>query len=161
MILSAQSIRNRARLPLFNPDRLMIEPFNERSVSNGRTFGLSSCGYDVRLAQDIWLFPFWGRLGSIMEYMALPNNLCARVLDKSTNARMFIFVQNTIIEPSWKGNLTIELTRVLPWPVRLRKGTPIAQIIFEQLDEPTEQPYSGRYQNQPSRPVAAIMEPCK
>ena len=150
MILSAQSIRNH--------HSLVIEPFNERAVSNGRTFGLSSCGYDVRLAQDIWLFPFWGRLGSIMEYMALPNNLCACVLDKSTNARMFIFVQNTIIEPSWKGNLTIELTRVLPWPVRLRKGTPIAQIIFEQLDEPTEQPYSGRYQNQPSRPVAAIME---
>lgn len=169
-LLSAQTIRSRVAAftrrrtlgtepsPLrVENGELVISPFCERAKSNGRSYGLSACGYDVRLAQDIWLWPFWGRLGSIREYLALPADLAARVLDKSTNARCFIFVQNTIIEPGWRGYLTVELTRILPWPVRLRSGTPIAQIVFETLDEPTEQPYGadGKYQDQSPGPQAA------
>jgi dCTP deaminase len=127
-------------------------------VSQGRSFGLSSCGYDVRLAQDIWLWPLWGRLGSIQEHLDMPDDLCAEVKDKSTNARLFILVQNTIVEPGWRGYLTVELTRFLPWPVRLRKGTPIAQIVFKRLDQPTEQPYRGKYQDQEIAPQKARME---
>jgi len=149
MILSAQSIRKRG----------IISPFFEREVSNGRTFGLSSCGYDVRLAQDIWLWPGWGRLASTLEHFQMPDDVCAEVKDKSTNARMFVLVQNTFIEPGWYGVLTLELTRFLPWPIYLRKGTPIAQIVFKQLDEPTEQPYKGKYQNQKASPQPAIKEP--
>ena len=148
MILSAQSIRK------LN----MINPFHERTKLHGRSYGLSGCGYDVRLAEDMWLFPFWGRLGSIMEYLHLPNNIVGEVKDKSTNARLFVLVQNTVIEPGWYGYLTIELTRFKPWPIRLKKGTPIAQIMFKSLDEPTEQPYEGKYQNQHKGVQSAIME---
>lgn len=136
MILSAQSIRKRCS----DPRRPMIFPFFERMKFEGRSFGLSSCGYDIRLAQDIWLWPFWGRLASTIEYFRMPNDVCAEVKDKSTNARMFVLVQNTFAEPGWRGHLTLELTRFLPWPIRLRRGTPIAQMVFKQLDAPTEQP---------------------
>jgi len=157
MILSAQSIRARCH-PVVDLHHTMIHPFNEREKIHGRSFGLSSCGYDVRLDQDIWLWPFWGRLGSIIEHISMPADVCAEVKDKSTNARLFVFVQNTIIEPGWKGYLTLELTRFKPWPILLKKGTPIAQIVFKQLDKPTEQMYSGKYQNQPAGPQPAIME---
>jgi dCTP deaminase len=149
MILSAQTIRKQVG---------MIQPFNERTKLYGRSFGLSGCGYDVRLAEDIWLWPFWGRLGSIIEYLDLPDNICAEVKDKSTNARFFVFVQNTVIEPGWYGYLTVELTRFLPWPIKLKKGTPIAQIMFKQLDESTEQPYEGKYQGQTKGATSAILE---
>lgn len=139
-------------------DPKLVSPFHERTRVHGRSFGLSSCGYDVRLAQDIWLWPFWGRLGSIIEYLYLPDNVCGEVKDKSTNARMFVLVQNTVIEPGWHGYLTVELTRFLPWPIFLRRGTPIAQIMFKQLDQPTEQPYEGKYQNQSNLPTNAILE---
>lgn len=158
-MLCAQTIRTRvlsASVP--SSKRLHIEPFREREKSHGRSYGLSSCGYDVRLAQDVWLWPLFGRLGSIMEYLKLPADLSAEVKDKSTNARLFVFVQNTIIEPGWEGYLTVELTRYLPWPIRLRKGTPIAQVVFHQLDEPTEQPYQGKYQNQQAGPQKARYE---
>jgi dCTP deaminase len=112
----------------------------------------------VRLAQTLWLWPFWGRLASIQEFISLPNDICAEVKDKSTNARLFVFVQNTVIEPGWWGYLTLELTRFKPWPIRLRKGTPIAQIVFKQLDRPTDRPYRGKYQDQKSRPQKAILE---
>src|SRR5271170_2048759 len=104
MILSAQSIRSRK----------MVTPFEERGHSHGRTYGLSSCGYDVRLAQDMWLWPLFGRLGSVIEHLDIPSDICAEVKDKSTNARLFILVQNTFIEPGWRGHLTVELTRIFP-----------------------------------------------
>lgn len=151
-ILSAQTIRRRCTpkpAGWGGPwPKTLITPFYERTATNGRTFGLSGCGYDVRLAENIWLWPFWGRLGSIMEHLDMPDDLCAEVKDKSTNARLFVLVQNTIIEPGWYGTLTVELTRFLPWPIYLKKGTPIAQIVFKTLDEPTEQSYGGKYQGQ-------------
>lgn len=153
MILSGQSIilRCATKHPLINP-------FSSKQTANGRTYGVSACGYDVRLAQDIWLWPFWGRLASIIEHISMPDDLCAEVKDKSTNARLFVLVQNTIIEPGWRGHLTLELTRLIPWPIYLRKGTPIAQIIFKKLDEPTFFAYEGKYQGQGISPQKAILE---
>jgi dCTP deaminase len=37
-------------------------------------------------------------------------------------------------------------------------GDPIGQMIFHVLDEPTEQPYSGKYQDQPQCPIGPIDE---
>jgi dCTP deaminase len=153
MILSAQTIRDKCSLI-----RPMVYPFNERTKVEGRSFGLSSCGYDIRIAQTIWLWPFWGRLASSIERFDMPEDVCAEVKDKSTNARLFVFVQNTVIEPGWRGYLTLELTRFKPWPIRIKQGTPIAQVMFKQLDEPTEQAYTGKYQAQSNKPTPAIME---
>ena len=144
-VLSAQSIRK------LRP----IEPFVERGVFEKRTFGLSACGYDICIAEDMWLWPFWGRLASSIERFNLPASICAEVKDKSSNARIFLTCQNTFIEPGWEGYLTLELTRHRPWPIKIKRGTPIAQIVFSWLDEPTEQPYAGRYQNQEAGPQPA------
>lgn len=160
-MLCSQTIRRRVLDPATDWEAnhlLIIDPFEERAVSNGRTYGLSSCGYDVRLAQDVWLWPMFGRLASIMEFIKLPNDMSAEVKDKSTNARMFVLVQNTIIEPGWHGYLTLELTRFLPWPIKLKAGTPIAQIVFHQLDMPTDMPYRGKYQGQKAGPQKARLE---
>ena len=135
-----------------------VTPFFHRSKSNGMTYGLGAAGYDIRIAQTIWLWPGVMRLASSIEYFDIPDNILARVCDKSSWARRGVFVQNTVIEPGWKGYLTLELTRGLPWPVQIEIGTPIAQIIFERLEEPTYYPYSGKYQNQRRGPQPAIME---
>jgi len=147
-ILSAQTIRRRK--PLW--------PFHEKMIFEGRSFGLSSAGYDVRIAQTIWLWPFWGRLASTIERFDMPDDVCAEVKDKSSNARIFVLVQNTFIDPGWHGYLTLELTRGLPWPIRIKAGTPIAQIIFKNLDERTELPYRGKYQDQSKGPQASLHE---
>ena len=147
--LSAQSIRKRVG---------MIVPFCERTKLHGRSYGLSAAGYDVRLRDGMWLWPLWGRLGVTVEWFNMPTDLSAEVKDKSTNARKFVFVQNTVIEPGWRGYLPVELTRYLPWPIYLKAGTPIAQIRFEPLDEPTDEPYEGKYQDQGINPQPAILE---
>lgn len=158
-ILSAQSIRRLCVLPVENgqlPMEGMVHPFHERTACNGLTFGLSPCGYDIRIDGDVDIYSNEFRLASSMEHFNMPDNVVGRVHDKSSWARKGLFVQNTVIEPGWSGFLTLELTMDGPMPCRIKRGTPIAQVLFEWLDEPTEQPYNGKYQNQASGPQPAI-----
>lgn len=122
---------------------------------SGTSYGLTECGYDIRLAQDIWLFPFRRFvLGSSMEYFEMPTNLMGRVLNKSTWARRGVDASMTTnIEPGWKGYLTIELSYRGYLPIRIPRGAGICQIIFEELT--TEAQYKGKYQNQQAGPVKA------
>lgn len=138
-----------------------VSPLFERGVIRGRSYGLSCCGYDVRIREDRLMWPGRFCLASTVEWFRIPNNMTARVEGKSTWEREGIDVAKTIIEPGWKGYLTLEIKskRQLKW-VRLRAGDPIAQIVFEYLTEPTEQPYGpeAKYQDQPPRPVGALKE---
>jgi dCTP deaminase len=52
------------------------------------------------------------------------------------------------MEPGWRGVLRIELFNERWWPLWIIAGSPIAQIEFNLLDEPTEIPYNGKYQDQ-------------
>ncbi len=157
MILPAQTIRKLCKMPLGK--LYMITPFFERSPSAGMTFGLSPAGYDVRIAEDVDLFVGNSgsgfALASTMEHFVMPDDVIAFVKDKSTWARRGLAVQNTVIEPGWRGYLTLELTNHGPKLIQVKKGSPIAQIVFERLEDPTEQPYEGRYQDQAAGPQDA------
>jgi dCTP deaminase len=150
MIIPAQTLRQ------LKP----VEPFVERTRHHGMTFGLSPAGYDIRIAQDVKLSRLRSFvLASSVERFVMPADLIAQVCDKSSWARRGVAVQNTIIEPGWRGYLTLELTYARWWPIRIKAGSPIAQIIFFRLEAPTEQPYAGKYQDQRAGPVPAIITP--
>lgn len=138
MIIPAQTIRQ------IKP----ITPFCERTKFEGMSYGLSAAGYDIRIAEDIELASGTFCLASSLEYFNMPDDVLAYVKDKSTWARQGLCVQNTVIEPGWKGYLTLELTNHGTLPLTFKIGMPIAQIIFHRLEAPTEQPYDGKYQNQ-------------
>jgi len=146
-VLSAQTIR---RLRLLEP---MVE--RQQHMESGCSFGLSACGYDVRLDQDVTLWPGDFVLASTMERFRMHDDVVGIVHDKSTWARRGIAVQNTVLEPGWQGYLTLELTNHGPEVVRMVAGTPIAQILFHRLDEPTERAYVGKYNNQERGPQPA------
>jgi dCTP deaminase len=155
-VLSAQSIR--AMCTQFS----MIRPFRDRSVTAGLTGGVGPASYDVHIRHAMWLWPFWGRLGVLEEEFDIPTDVIGEVKDKSSNARRFVLVQNTLIDPGFHGGITIELTRFRPWPVRIAARTPIAQIKFSWLDEATDRPYRGKYQGQSARkPTPMMMEVAK
>jgi len=153
MILPGQHIRR-----LCQTDTPMITPFCEHMTFDGMSFGLSIAGYDIRLAQELELKPGHFKLGSTVEKFNIPFNILAKVADKSTLARRGLSVYNTVIEPGWKGFLTVELVNNGHHTIKLWAGSPIAQIIFHQLLEPAEVGYEGKYQNQPDKPVEAIHE---
>ena len=152
MILPYQEIKHRCE------HQLLLEPAVEPSKAFGMSFGYSSCGYDVRISETLWLPSQGFVLAATLERFSMPNDLVGQVCDKSTWARQGVAVQNTIIEPGWRGWLTLELTNHADRPFAILKGTPIAQIIFMQLTSPTEMPYDGKYQNQQQGPVDAILE---
>jgi dCTP deaminase len=148
MILSGQSIRRRG----------IFTPFSERTTMHGMTYGLGPAGYDVRIAEHVILKPGDSILASTIEHFEMPNDLLGMVADKSTWARRFLAVQNTIIEPGWRGHLTLELSNHGSDVLEVLAGMPIAQIILNVLDQPAENPYAGKYQDQVRGPVAAIIE---
>jgi dCTP deaminase len=135
-----------------------VEPFVERTrhEATNTTFGLSACGYDVRLDQEITLGRGAFALASTLEKFDMPNWIVGIVHDKSTWARRGLAVQNTVIEPGWSGFLTLELTNHGEGEIILPEGTPIAQILFHMLDDPTDIPYDGKYQNQKRGPQEAL-----
>jgi dCTP deaminase len=149
-VLSAQTIRQLA----------ILDPHVERTVheQTGTSFGLSYCGYDIRLAEHLTLRPGVFSLGSTVEKFTMPPDVVGVVHDKSTWARRGIAVQNTVIEPGWRGFLTLELTNHSTEDVELPPGTPIAQVLFHRLDHVPERTYSGKYQDQAAGPQPAISE---
>ena len=153
MILPSQEIRRLSR---------MITPFYEKTLEAGMSYGLSSAGYDVRIAESIWLTPenrF--TLASTIERFDMPTSIIGMVHDKSSWARRGVSLFNTVIEPGWHGYLTLELTYHGQDTIRIHAGSPIAQIVFMRLEEPTHQPYEGKYQNQKNGPQEWIHEGVK
>lgn len=153
MILSGQTIRTLCGTPF-----AMLTPFAERTRENGMTFGLGPAGYDVRIKQGFDLSPGQFVLASTVEHFVMPNDVLATVMDKSTWARRGLSLFNTVIEPGWEGWLTLELVNQSKDQISIAPGSPIAQVIFQRLDQRTCQPYAGKFQMQENRPVGARLE---
>jgi dCTP deaminase len=136
----------------------LVDPFVEREVFNGKSFGLSACTYDCRIDHDLILPPGKSALASTMEYVNLPNNVCGAILDKSTYARLFMTAFNTHIDPGFYGFVTVELSNLGEQIISFEEGEPLCQIKFEFLDRPTDLPYRGKYQNQERGPQQARLE---
>jgi dCTP deaminase len=153
--------------------RPIVDMLHEKVSHQGVSHGLSELGYDIRIKQDISFYPrrdeggmpdelnndgkyYPGRfaLASTIEEFNMPNDLGAIVHDKSTWARRGLSVFNTVIEPGWKGFLTLELVYHGHENLHIPAGSGIAQVIFHQIAVPAA--YTGKYQNQEDRPVEAI-----
>lgn len=177
--LPAQQIRDLAL------EKGMIEPFVERGIFEGKTFGLGPNTYDFRCREHLVIYPWcyakryrlyklidWVRdklylgklyehyrlgftLASSIEKVCMPNNIGAQVMDKSSWARKGLSVFNTHFDPGFIGFPTLELANHGPSILEIKAGIAICQFKFERLSETTELPYRGKYSNQPPRPVAA------
>ena len=145
-----------------------------KQKSNGVSWGLSEAGYDIRIKQDVifkpaantvatkWMdngkhFRVWdyGRftLASAIEEFDMPDCLVGIVHDKSTWARKGLSVFNTVIEPGFKGGLTLELVYHGNTELIIPAGSGIAQVLFHKISRPAR--YEGKYQFQSSDPEPA------
>lgn len=144
----------------------------------GTSYGLGEAGYDIRIKQEVYFKPNEHirfhmdcrvtapdekpvveratrfALASAMEEFNMPAYLMGIVHDKSTWARRGLSVFNTVIEPGWKGFLTLELVYHGKEELLIPAGSGIAQVVFHEVQEPTL--YRGKYQNQADEPVSAI-----
>lgn len=157
----------------------IVEPFEPEQIRKaGTSYGLSSYGYDVRLGNEFVTFlpsdkplspetiserdvvreladkfvlhPGAFVLAVTAEYIRMPPDVTGLVCDKSSWARCGLSVQNTVLEPGWHGEVTLELHNQSPRPLLLTAGQGIAQVLFVR-GMPCATTYAdraGRYQGQ-------------
>lgn len=150
----------------------------EKKRLHGVSYGLGEAGYDIRIKQDITFKAGihkieiidtdekGGRLykdvighfviASAIEEFDMPTHLTGIVHDKSTWARRGLSVFNTVIEPGWKGFLTLELVYHGQGTLHIPAGAGIAQVVFHRMSDTAC--YDGKYQNQANQPIEAIYE---
>lgn len=87
-------------------------------------------------------------LAHTVEDFCFPANVAGAVCDKSTFARVFVSAYNTFFDPGFHGNATLELVNDSDQVVTYKAGQGVCQFIFTWLDEPTEEPYAGKYNGQ-------------
>ena len=143
-----------------------------KQKEHGVSWGLSEAGYDIRIKQDIHFKPnpFFQTgmdcsvngivtrnskftLASAIEEFDMPDCLVGIVHDKSTWARKGLSVFNTVIEPGFKGGLTLELVYHGNTELIIPAGSGIAQVLFHKISRPAR--YEGKYQGQSSDPEPA------
>lgn len=118
-------------------------------ISKIETFVDDSVDFDLEQADGhIDGIGFSGNftIASAIEEFQMPDKLVGLVKDKSTWARRGLSVFNTVIEPGWKGFLTLELVYHGFDELIIPKGAGIAQVLFEESLNSGQ--YEGKYQNQ-------------
>jgi dCTP deaminase len=152
----------------------MIKPFEEKQIrGNAISFGLSSYGYDIRIADEFKIFtninttivdpkafdkgsfvdyegevciipPNSFALGRSVEYFRIPRNVMTICVGKSTYARCGIITNVTPFEPEWEGFVTLEISNTTPLPAKIYANEGIAQVLFFESDEPCETSYADK-----------------
>lgn len=155
-------------------EQRMIEPFEEGQVRDGViSFGTSSYGYDIRVADEYkvftnlysaWVDPknfdprsmvdFKGdvciippnsfALARTVEYFRIPRKVLTVCLGKSTYARCGIIVNVTPFEPEWEGFVTLEISNTTPLPAKIYSNEGIAQVLFFEADEECDVSYADK-----------------
>jgi dCTP deaminase len=152
----------------------MIEPFVDGQKKDGViSYGLSSYGYDIRVADEFKIFtnvnsaivdpkhfdktsmvdfkgdicvipPNSFALAKTIEYFRIPRKVLTICVGKSTYARCGIIVNVTPFEPEWEGYVTLEISNTTPLPARIYANEGIAQVLFFESDDLCEISYADR-----------------
>ena len=158
----------------------MINPFECSQCNTGATFGsgvisygLSSFGYDARVANEFKIFqqrqdvvvdpkafsddcyinfvgdvciipPNGFVLARTVEHFRIPRDVLVVCLGKSTYARCGLIVNVTPLEPEWNGYVTLEFSNTTPLPVKLYANEGACQLLFFQGETPCRTSYKDR-----------------
>lgn len=83
-------------------------------------------------------------LGHTREYFKIPRDLIVTCLGKSTYARVGVFPLVTPLEPTWEGNLVVEIVNSTTTPAKLYVNQGVAQLIFNRTDAECTVSYKDR-----------------
>ena len=79
-------------------------------------------------------------LASTLEYIAMPPDLSAQVVTRSSHGRLGLLSATAVlVHPNFKGCLTLELVNLGQMPLALTPGERIAQLVFYPVAAETQQ----------------------
>jgi len=86
-----------------------------------------------------------------VEYIAVPRNVLAICVGKSTYARCGLVLNVTPLEPEWRGKVTLEISNTTPLPAKVYANEGIGQLLFFKAEMVCQTSYAdkaGKYQDQ-------------
>ena len=93
---------------------------------------------DLRVAQELELEPGEFALASTVETVAMPDHCVGFISGKSSNAREGLLVEAAgLVDPGFRGTITLELCNLSDYTVEIREGLRICQLSVALLDRPT------------------------
>ena len=83
-------------------------------------------------------------LGLTRERITMPPNLIGTLEGRSRYARMglAVHVTSALVQPGSDNHQVLEIVNFAPFPVTIRAGMRISQIVFDRLESRTSRPYS-------------------
>lgn len=101
----------------------------------------------VPLGEEYVLHPGQFVLGATLEFLSIPADFFGQVLSRSSWGRLGLLVATAVVvQPGYRGVLTLELVNTGSVPIELRAGLRIAQLQLWQAHSATEHPYSANGQ---------------
>lgn len=100
------------------------------AVSNDRPRAVQR-EHEVSMEQPFVLHPGEVVLASALEYIALPHDVAAQVITRSSYGRLGLITATAVqVHPYYRGCLTLELVNLGNVPLALYPGEQVAQLIF-------------------------------
>jgi len=108
---------------------------------------LNPAGYDLRSSSEVFIKPKQYELTATLETIELGLKVMASLHIRSSLAREGIIGSFAVVDPGFRGQLTLNLHNVGEKEITIRKGEPMVQIVFHKLGSPARKGYGGLYQN--------------
>lgn len=80
-----------------------------------------------------------------MEKVNMPGDLIAFILNRSSLFRCGASIRSAVIDPGYKGELTLGIKNESGFEIKIEKGARVAQVVFAKVDGKTKE-YKGKYQ---------------
>ena len=112
-----------------------------------RPVKINPAGIDLRIDRKISIRPQSSVLVASLERVELANSLVGTLHLRSSLAREGIFASLALVDPGFRGQLTVRLHNAGDRPVNLERGERFIQLSLLRLGVPSTSHYSGIYQD--------------
>jgi len=110
-------------------------------------FRVNPAGVDLRIDRDVRLEPKQQSLVASIERVELSDRFVGFLHLRSSLAREGLFASLALVDPGFRGELTVSLYNSGGSAVNLVKGERFIQLSLLRLGKPAVKKYDGRYQN--------------
>lgn len=118
---------------------LVLDPFEVGCLNGG--------GYDLRAASDIRISPGCSTLAGTLERVELGDDMVGTLHIRSSLARLGVIASLALVDPGFRGQLTIMLYNSASADFIMTHGERFVQLVIHGLSMKTRRPYQGRYQD--------------
>ena len=108
---------------------------------------LNPAGYDLRCAKYMVLKPKQYKLVATMETVELGLSVTAYLYIRSSLAREGITGSFAVVDPGFRGQLTLNLHNISDKEIMFEEGERVVQIVFHKLGSIAKKGYNGSYQD--------------